>query len=179
MHQKEGENNMTVEEMIKEIYVKTIDIVLNNTDGQYKDELIKSYQNYLERGYLNLDTLEQSYEEILPIFLDYEISYWQSMSPEAKLSRLLSDIAYEKILEISNLGYDCAMRKINHNNIENFFPIDRETANKSIEFLTSLITQVKEFNKVPAEDSVSEGILDFQFAAGLSKVKSLRIGRIS
>ena len=100
-----------------------------------------------------------------------------------RLSEILSDKSLENIKYISNTGYKYAKLMIDKNfrknENEDLQPvIDVKKAQESIEMLNSYYSQVREFNKNIAAYYVSEGSLDFQFAGGITKNMSLRVGKM-
>ena len=93
----------------------------------------------------------------------------------------LSDEVLDDIKFISSLAFKLAEQKVNSRDVngENMQnTLDEGTANKYIEALNTYLSQVQDFNKQVAEYFVSEGIVDLQFASGITSNMSLRIGRI-
>ena len=176
---------MNDEKLILEIYNKIIANILMGIDEKYKEELKISYLEYLKRLYLNInvDLKNKNINQLISLFTDLEISKWKDTLPEMRLSELLSDKALENIKYISNTGYKYAKLMIDKNfrknENEDLQPvIDVKKAQESIEMLNSYYSQVREFNKNIAAYYVSEGSLDFQFAGGITKNMSLRVGKM-
>ena len=55
--------------------------------------------------------------------------------------------------------------------------LDKQTANEKIKLMDELLNKVLKFNKKIATYYYSEGTLDFSYAAGLTDLMSLRVGR--
>lgn len=176
---------MNNEKLILEIYNQTINSILIGVDAKYKDELCLAYIEYLKKIYLNFDLKlgNKKTEELVSIFVDLEKSKWQDTNADAKLSELLNDPAFENIKYISNTGYKYAKSMINKKfgaGVETLLQpvIEESKAKESIEMLNTYCEQVRDFNKTIATYYVSEGIIDFLYASGITENTSLRIGRI-
>ncbi len=177
---------MNNEKMVEEIYNKTINDVLNGIDYKYSDELCLAYKGYLKNNYLNFDLSigGKKPEELAILFADLEKSKWHDLDSDAKLSELLSDPAFDNIKYISNTGFKYAesmLSKKFETGAEIIVQpvIEKEKALESIEMLNRCYEQVRDFNKDIANYYVSEGIIDFQYASGITENMSLRIGGLS
>ncbi len=168
------------EEVIKKIYDKTKDVVINFVDEELQFLLENAYYEYLVENYGNFDLQEKNIDDVVKIFADLEISKWSNMSIDNRKSELLKDEAFENLRYISNVALKYAEQKVNSRDIngENMQnTLDEETANKYIEALNTYLPQVQDFNKQIADYFVSEGIMDLEFACGRTNYMSLRIGR--
>ena len=162
------------EEIIKKIYKNTISTVLENIDSEVVNDLCAAYYEYLLRNYSNFDTKGKNEEEVITIFSQLEKSKWSNMNSGMKKSELLKDEAFEHIKYISGMGLKYAQERV----VKNSVVLDAETADKYIDLLNEYLPKVQKFNVFIAQNYVSEGIMDLQFASGKTNDMSLRIGRM-
>ncbi len=169
------------DESIKKMYANTINVVLDGIDEESINLIKNAYYTYLYDNYRNFDIGNRNIENVIKIFSDLEITKWKDMSIIDRKTVLLSDEVLDDIKFISSLAFKLAEQKVNSRDVngENMQnTLDEGTANKYIEALNTYLSQVQDFNKQVAEYFVSEGIVDLQFASGITSNMSLRIGRI-
>lgn len=122
----------------------------------------ESIENYIAAG------IEDKVNELI----EEQTNLWKNKSLEERKSELLPDEAKENIISASNMALEMARQRIKEGKIQT----DEELYKKLKEILEDT-TQVKEYNKRKIKEAVSEGVVDLDFAYGLSEFTSLRIGR--
>lgn len=168
---------------INEIYNEVINVILNGVNKKYNEEISVAYKNYLLKTYLNFEMMGKAKDDLLPIFINLEISKWKKATQNVKLSEFLIDEVLNNIRNISNNGYKYALSQLNQRSFGqkqiNLLPVlDEDTAEKNILTLQNLLPKVREFNQDLASNLVSEGIVDFMYASGKTDNMSLRVGRM-
>lgn len=174
---------MEQNELINLIYNRTINIILNGIEEQYKDEIKIAYKDYVDKKYSSYNLEGVKKEDVYKFFVDLEVSKWEDISIGNKLSELLKDEALENIRYISNIGFEYAEARINQRkpgDNNSYLPatLDETISAQNIDILNNLLSKVRSFNQNLANSFVSEGIIDFKYASGKTENTSLRIGRI-
>lgn len=155
--------------IIKEVFKNTINIVLIDVPDDLKKEFYESYYRYLITRYLKNDLKQQDVESIV----NFEIRHWKRADCELKLHRILEDKAYDVISKVSSNAFDLAYKRLKDEQIL----IDEKTANNYIKILEDNLDKVRSFNVERVKMVVSEGIMDLLYASGQTEDTSLRIGR--
>lgn len=155
---------------INQLYNETIKQVLKGVPYLYQREVKINYKNNLIEKYEDLTIDKSNVNEKLNKFIQFELSYWNNLSIDMKLSHFVKDKAYEEIIFISILGLQLAQKKQDEN-----IAFDQKMATAYVERMNELLRIVKYFNKESAKMYFFEGILDFQYASGLTEEKSIRM----
>lgn len=167
------------EKLINDIYDNVKNILLNGIPLEYQNDVLLGYKKNLLEVYSKID-VNSNYELAKEALIEIEVSKWKDTTAAIRLSEFVMDKAMDDIRYISNNGFKYAQARINQSENDNVLPATIEI-NKCEEaklMLEKLLTQVKGFNEELARYYVSEGILDFEFASGMTNDMSLRIGRI-
>lgn len=163
---------MTTKEIIKKIYDEVIGVVLRNIKEE-KDEVGANYLDYLNTlYYYKIDKSKDREKELEKILL-MEKRTWNYRDVNARLKMFTIDKSMVTITKISDYGFELASRRFKENSKPN---ISFEDANKNIEMLSNELKNVWEDNKYMAQQLISEGILDFEYACGKNNdIISLRL----
>ena len=164
-----------LKEAIKEIYLNVINVILNDIDEKYKEEVSNNYLEYLYSMYSDKEINEQNYSKIVEILSKIEYEKWKRRDRKSKLYHLKKDKSFDVINDISKKAYSLASMHFEGKTID----VSKEEIDKNINILVNQLNSVEDFNKEEAERLVSEGILDFGYAIGKNdNVTSLRIGHL-
>lgn len=162
-----------MEEFIKKVYDRVINIILHDIPKNYQDEVSKNYLEYLSKKYSN----KYNDENIdIDFIISIENSTWSIVPFGYKLQLFVKDDSLEKIREISLEAYNLAKERL-EKKLES--TIRSEEIDNKIKMFDELLMNVKDFNKDLAKALVSEGVADFVYASGKTDVTSLRIGHIN
>jgi len=154
---------------VKKIYDKTFPVFIEGFSEEEIEKMKQEYFAYLSRSYSkNLDT-----DDMCDYYVSLELVKLKKRSKEDKIRLVTYDECLEKIKSISLEAQRAATSFVKDSNIV----FDVQVANKKIEELKSLLDGVKPFNRFLAENYVSEGILDFEYASKQNTLMSLRTGR--
>lgn len=152
----------------KEILLKGFD------DSKEQEEILYFYKEYLDKLYSsNVKNIDE-YEKLKDRFLKLEISKWSSIPKGVKQGLLIRDEFLNRLGYLSDLGLKYAISKLKGESID----LTEEQAKKYISDMKLLVDKVRDFNSDLAKTYLSEGILDFMYASGLTNNKSLRVGRM-
>lgn len=162
-----------MEKFINTIYDNIINIILEKIPNEYKEEVSKRYNDYLHEIYTDMYSSDDC-EEMIKICTNIEEKTWKKSPSEYILQTFVNDTAFNEIKKISGKAFKMAEEK--NNNGKNF--VDTLEISQNIDLLGNLLNEVKDFNKVLAENLVSESILDFDYASGDTDVTSLRISHL-
>ena len=164
-----------IDKLIKEVYSSVINILLCNIDEQDKEEVSRNYFNYLYSLYSDKDINNENYEKLLNIIVKIEKADWESRDKDTILFYFKNDESYNIISKLSKKAYTLASNRCQNNDI----CLSPKEAEMYIETMIKALDNVEDFNKIEAEELVSEGILDFEYACGNSNdITSLRIAHI-
>ncbi|MDE6285273.1 MAG: hypothetical protein K2M17_05960 [Bacilli bacterium] len=163
---------MKNEQFINQLYTNTIEEFLKNVTTS-RDELAEAYKSYLFQTYESLEVAPEKYDATLEVLSKTLVSQWGILPENHKMQELLKDEAMQDIRELSYKGLEYARLKISEKQI-----LSTELANQAIQQLESVVDKVKPYNQNLAKELISEGILDYMYAAGLSENTSLRLGHI-
>lgn len=168
------------EKIIEEILSNAKDTFLEGIDPEIHEKMLIAYKHYLLEEYGGIIDSKDDKEQLVRICTKLEKQKWPGQSMSQKMARIIKDENLDKIREISGIAYKKAQRKIGFllSGDEYIPDISAEQVNEYIKQLEELLDKVKPFNIYVAQTAVSEGILDFQYAANLTEDKSLRVGRI-
>lgn len=157
------------EKFLKEIFDSVLSVLLDGITYENQKEMKDNYISYLINTYQNININEKNYNKLLPIYLKKELMILQKMSINQKKLLYLKDENMEKLIELSNLGMDLKLEAKKTGNY-----INDDYANECIQKMKNLINLVKPYNGELAQKYLSEGILDYEYAAGLIKFNSFR-----
>jgi len=165
--------NSEIQKMINQLFSTTLDQLLSDIPSEFKAEMQSAYSQHLIKRYgeVTLPDANKT-DDYVTTLVNRELREWGSSSPEMKMSAFLKDEFLDKIGAIAEQGFSYASKKLIDQTT-----ISPETAKQNIEMLKQYLPQVRSFNVLLAQSYVSEGILDFQYAAGLTENISLRLGR--
>lgn len=162
-------------EIINLIYDNLLEIVLQDFSYEERDIIAKAYKAYLIDSYSNLIRNNSDDDgKVTQVILNMERIKWLNQTQDIKKSNLLKDEMLDKLGYLSNLALKYAMAKLQGKLDE--INITEEQASSYIEMMREYAKNVLPFNKSIADTYLSEGILDFQYAVGLSSNMSLRLG---
>ena len=167
-------------EIINVLYKNNIELILKDFDENDQSEIKKEYLDYLTLHYSRLVNEEYNSSDIIDVIDNMEKDLWLKKKKIEKQRILLKDEKLDKMGEISNIGYENALKKLEclKNNIEYKNNLNKVEVELYIDNLTKLSNEVRDFNKEIADRYLSEGILDLLFAANMSENTSFRIGNI-
>ena len=155
---------------IKELYDRTINSILKDIGDKYVDQVKKGYMNYLIENYDEVYSEEDMY--LLDDNISDEINYWGNQQSVAKLSSFVEDGKFKNLIKLSDESYNLAKKKL----YSASSPISIDEAKIKIKQAEELLDEVESFNKIPAENLLSETTLDYQYASGISNdIMSLRL----
>ncbi len=173
------ENN----EIIEQLYMELIDDLLSDIDVKYHEEvrtayktkLIERVNNFGKDTGLEMIVAQMPIEKKISIIKNSEMSSNLGLSPNLKLSTILDDNAFSKIVNIANVGFKAAQERAFG---EKHMLISSELSDENINNMNLLLPNVREFNKDFASEKVGEGELDYRFASGQSNNTSMRLGKV-
>ena len=136
----------------------------------------KGYLNYLNDKYKDEFYSSISTEKII----DLEMSLWKDKNSDYRLSYLIKDEFFTKLSYLSQVGLKYAMKRLSAEKLNALYEpeITEEYAQNNIHLMEQYYENVKPFNKIIAQTYLSEGSVDYIYAAGLTDNKSLRVGRM-
>ena len=168
------------EQLINGIYSNMINTVLEGVDEPSKQQLSVAYKQYLFDNYA--DTLEPDdiLSQVIEIYTRMEKKKWEKVPAEEKQRRIMIDTNFRKLVEISEIGFKHAQRKLGFilSGQEYTPDITREQIISYIKQMKELASQVLPYNAREANMYLGEGILDFNYSGNLNENMSLRTGRI-
>lgn len=164
------------EQLIKEIYNTLIPIITNGITEEL-EEISTAYYNYI----LNLysDNNGSNYEKLKEICINIEMKNWSNKSVILRKKLLLTDNYYDKLIYLSNIGLKNAnIRLLNEINNDNKpIEITETQAKENIKLMKEYVNMVKDYNKQEALMILSEGLIDYDYALGLTDNRSFRLGK--
>ncbi len=169
-----------IEKIINGIMDNSKEAFLEDVDPSIHEKMLIAYKHYLMETYASTIDPKDNPDQIIRIYSKMEIKKWKGQSLTQKLSRIIKDDNLEKLMEVSEIGYKLAQRKMGFllSETEHNPDISEEEAQAYIGEMKQLAEQVRPFNIYIAQEALSEGILDFQFAANLTEDKSIRTARL-
>ena len=161
-------------EVINKVFDKMVVTICSGIDENDCPTIKEEYKNLLHRRYSDSDVMLKinDYDRLFKIIYSIEYKEWVNHSPNIKKGLLIQDEALNQIMDISNTGFNLALKKFNDNTLESV-----KNVNEEIEKMNKLYDQVRDENKWNAEKYISEGTVDFLYASGQSEAMSLRMGR--
>lgn len=168
------------EQLINGIYNNCINTVLENIDESLREKISLEYKKHLLNDYEDILEPDDDINMMISICTQMEIKRWQKKTADEKLSILFEDKFFNKLIEISNIGFKHAQRKIGYliSNKEYNPDISQEQADDYINKMNDLFEQVQPYNKDEATIYLSEGTLDFGYASNMTDNMSLRAARM-
>ena len=161
-----------MEDFINYMYDNTIEFILKDFNNEEINEIKEGYLKYLKLHYE--DTIDgKQLDKAKKVFPNIEISNFKNLKKEEKKRLLLDDNALEKIKYFSHYANTYAQYRMDNDKCI----ISEEQANNFIVQMGNECKKVRSFNKSLAENLLSESIVDFQYAAGLTDNMSLRSAR--
>lgn len=159
-----------MDEFVDKVLISIKDELLNGIDSKYHEELLVSYKKHLMETLKNIKLTQDNLDHFLKIEIDDNLSVLKKYSPDLKLQLFINDENYNFLHILSFKGYNYAL-----DNLLNNKTISIDVANKNIKEMKDLIIKVFDFNMVSAAILLSDGILDYNYACGLSKDMSFRL----
>ena len=161
-----------MEEFINYVYDKTISYVIKDFSLKELEEVEKSYREYLEFQYSDVVN-ETNIEKSKEVFTKVEIENFKNAPKIKKQIILLKDLALDEVKYFSDYARVYAdERRCNDRII-----ITSDQARSYIKQMEQLVKQVRDFNLEIANKLLSESIVDFLYASGISDNMSLRSAR--
>lgn len=117
-----------------------------------------------------------STEEVVALFADQEIRYWQNLSIEGKRMLLIKDQHFEELLSISLWVFEMACVKIKAG-IE--YESHEASYDELLGKLESSFGKVQSYNLVRAKHIFCEALQDLDYLFELTNKMSLRLGRVN
>lgn len=163
-----------MQKVIARVMEKMDPVICDGIEQKAIPEILESYHKMLQRRYSEIDVRLKlhDYEKIFKIICDMEYREWSKLSPNMKKSLLIFDLALNKIIDISNTGSGHAVDRI-----EKGILISAEYADEKIREMKSHEADVREENRIVAQNYISEGTVDFMYASGRTEYMSFRNGR--
>ena len=162
--------------MIDKLYNELLPIVLNDIDENYIDDLKEGLKNYLSERYKNSFNDPKTSEINYNNFLKIEKNRWTNTPNINKLSYLIYDENFEKLIQLSNNIFLLAKDKM-----YNKYKIDRNLSNEEIQKTISNIEYLADnvyfFNSHNVKNLLSETILDYLYVYTNNDDMSLRLGK--
>ena len=154
-------------EIIKILYEKLINIVLNGLNEEEKNIGGQEYYNILINRYSDKEIDEKIFQKII----NMEYNEWINIDIDMKKHILLKDKALEEIINLTSKAFKVAQDRLIKNII-----IPQQEAEQNIMRIEELYPLVKEYNQQLAKWHMSEGIMDYNYACGKTDNMSMRIG---
>ncbi len=168
-----------VEQNVKEMADRFLSELKNelliNTEEKYHDDLINGYYNDLSNWISNSKLFYERPDDFFELNFERKKNSlrYATTVPTLKLNLYILDESYNELVNISGIGFKAATDRINKSE----HPIiSKDFADGQIDKMTNLHKNVREFNVERANQSVSEGILDYKYASGESEFTSIRVG---
>lgn len=154
--------------VVNDIFNNVIDIIIKDTDNEYKIELYESYKDYINEIYGD----EEYNEKTISILSNLEVKKWQNQDKISKYQRLLKDDAMNELFELSEKMYNLAIsKKMGNVNME-------DTFKDKIDNIDNLFEKIRPFNKKRALFLKSEVILEYNYVFKNAQITSIRTGHI-
>lgn len=148
-----------------------ISILLNNVPENEKEDIKKRYLDMINIRIKKLKAIQNKpLNGILKNFFLHEIEYLNSLTLQQKMILYSYDAALEKILLLSDLAFDMAIKKLSIGS-----SMEEEQALEFSEKMISIFPNVKPFNKSRALVLLSEGLLDISFSRANTDIISFRL----
>lgn len=157
-------------ELINNIYEEMISTILQGFNDSEFGEVTASYREYLIKNYGNK---QGDIDKLKAAILSIERDKWKDKDKKNKQMNLFNDVYLERLGYLSNLALKLAKGRF-YGNEDNAISTDEVL--EYIKLMKEYASLVREFNRGIADVYLSEGILDFQYAIGLSNNMSLRLG---
>ena len=169
-----------MKEFIERIYNNTIATILNGFSIEEQEEIKEGYKKYLETQYsVTYEAVLDNIEKAIAIFSDVENKLWINKSKEEKQSYFIEDKALDSLKELSGIALKYAVDRLtSEKNNTTYEGINMDEMNKSIDEMKIKAEQVKQFNADYAMSLLSEGILDYNYAAKNSDNMSFRVSHM-
>ena len=159
-------------ELAKKIFDETVDNLIDGVDEKYYDDLKNGYFEYLCNRYKKYSI------EDADVFINLMRKSLLRSGSLSRLSTYIQDDELENIRHLSQNGLDKACYYA-----ENILSkgdrtpiVDSNELEESTISLREGLSKVKEFNQDIARNLISEGVLDYNFAAGKTDFMSFRLG---
>ena len=155
---------------VEKIYDNTKSIIEKKFFAYERDEILKSYKDYLYSRYGKFNNIEKGLDKLCQL----EIKFFENKDKNYIKSLIIKDYNYEELCNLSKQAKMYALSRINDNLL-----IDANSYNDIIKSMNKIFDKIKPYNKNAAKMVYSEAIVDLEFAAGLTDNTSLRVGRMN
>lgn len=168
------------EQFINGVYDNCIDTVLENIDEPMREETSLAYKKNLLNRYEYLLRPDDDINMMISVCTDLEMAKWKGRTTDSKLSILIEDKSFNKLIDISNIGFEHAKRKLKYIfEPGGYVPyITQDQAFDYISEMEDLFEKVQPYNKAQAKIYLREGTLDFSYASDMDDYMSRRIERM-
>lgn len=160
-------------DVYSEIYNATIDVVLAGFEPDDFDAVSDGYRNYLRKNYdfsILSSITSSNYDKILGAYIMTEKRSWSNMLLDTKKGELFLDENLIKLSGLSAKAEGYARVRITNGEF-----ITREVADDLISSMEEAFKKVEPYNLNLAEQYLSEGSVDCDFASGISNNCSIRL----
>jgi len=152
------------------IYNATIENVLIGFEAEDIDAISISYKKYLKEMYNFSSKNSSNYDKVIEFYINFENKEWSGMTLEGKKSSLLPDSNLNMLAGLSGEAERYARSKI-----ENGSSITLEIAEDLKKRMKDAFDNVASYNHGLAQQYLSEGSVDCDYAAGLTNYSSIRL----
>ena len=159
------------QQFIKDVFNGTYRELLNDIPEEYQQELLQRYLNYLQEYYQDIPFPNDGYQKFLEDEIESQKFISLNMPTLSKLSLFLKDEGYQELKELSNLGLEKARERLQENK-----SITYQEKDEKIAVMENAYHRVRPFNLLSAEQELSEGTLDYEYAATGRAFYSFRFG---
>lgn len=164
-------------ELINKLYSEKLAVVaINKADANLHSRFIsymkQKYDCFLEKVNANPQIKQRIFED----WYQTELRHWGNLSDNAKYAHFTNDAALVEIDECSSLIFSIARNKYQSESVNDD---DIQIMKNCMSKMTLLLTSVLSENKNTAQKLISEAVVDYNYACGVSKKLSMRLSNLS
>lgn len=168
------------QQFLENLYNGTINTFLQGFSDTEKQELLSSYKQYIIDNYTNVLEPDDDVNKVTQLFIDIENKKWLKKTQEEKKIIVVRDQSLDHLQYLSQTAFKYAQVRLGKELTGNSFipEITEEQAKKYLKEMEECIEKIQPHNLKIARTYLSEGSIDFLYAANLTNNMSLRVGRM-
>lgn len=166
--------NDDTKNMLNQLNVEMTDTIFSKFEDYEAAKIAPLYSNYVYKNYYNFIHKNRNLDDVKRIILIIEKSKWNTRSKEKILSELVDDEYFKKLSYLYQLSLDLAIKRATDDNLKPTISV-KESQN-NIDIMVSLLEKVEAFNVDFSKKYISEAMLNYAYACGLTNTCSLEVG---
>ena len=159
-----------MDEFINKVFEIIKDSLFKDIDLKYHDSMEQQYKYILKKSWENINLDLKAMDKNVSMVANMEKKKLINTSAVYRLQLYAIDSSFNELDKLSCLAYKYATARYNDE-----FILSEEDATQNIALMVKYIDDVYDFNKEYANHLLSEGIVDYNYASGMSNDISLRL----